>query len=473
MKNCNYKDNDIAIIGMSGKVSEANDLDEFWLNLISGQESIREFPQSRRKELEKIIPQINDMDFSRAGYLDNILLFEPEIFGLSHEESKYIDPQHRLLLELVEEAILDSGYNPKQLSGKKVGVFLGENGVNYIERIVDSSSPMKFVNSVASSNAGRIAYTYNFCGPALTFGSACSSSLVAIHYACQNLSLGEADFAIAGASELSLFPEEKKSIDKQSVMSIEQKVRAFDRDADGTASGEGGGIVVLKLLKRALEDGDNIHAIIKGSAVNSNGSRSNGIAAPSEKGQADVILDAIQKSQIESRSISYIETHGTGTKVGDPIEVLGISRALDSLNYKRQSVAITSLKTNIGHLDSASGIAGLIKTTLMLKNKIIPATLNFDNPNPLINFISSPVYVNNAMKEWNAQGVRRAGVTSLGLIGTNCHIILEEAPFAEDQETVIGKNIVFLSARTEKSLELMIEKLNKYLSHNRHLSIIQ
>lgn len=239
---------------------------------------------------------------------------------------------------------------------------------------------------MASSNAGRIAYTYNFCGPALTFGSACSSSLVAIHYACQNLSLGEADFAIAGASELSLFPEEKKSIDKQSVMSIEQKVRAFDRDADGTASGEGGGIVVLKLLKRALEDGDNIHAIIKGSAVNSNGSRSNGIAAPSEKGQADVILDAIQKSQIESRSISYIETHGTGTKVGDPIEVLGISRALDSLNYKRQSVAITSLKTNIGHLDSASGIAGLIKTTLMLKNKIIPATLNFDNPNPLINF---------------------------------------------------------------------------------------
>lgn len=467
-----YKHDDIAIIGISGRFPEADTISDFWNNLACSKESIRELPLSRKEEMKSIMDDVHEKNFIKSGYLDYVTLFEPEIYSLNHEESKYIDPQHRLLLELVEEAILDAGYNPEKLANHYMGVFIAGNSKNYTEKLC-SSSPMAFSNSVHSSNAGRIAYVYNFHGPVLTLDTACSSSLVALHYACKSLQLGECAMALAGGSKISLVPTFIDSKHYNPVASKNQQVRTFDKDASGTVGGEGGGIVLLKLLKNALEEGDQIHAIIKGTAINSDGRWSNGMSAPSEKGQADVIVKAVENAQIDPLSISYIETHGTGTELGDPIEVAGIKRALEQLGYHKQAVSITSLKPNIGHLDSAAGIASVIKTVLALKNKKIPPSINFTEPNPLIKFENTPVYVNDKLSNWDTNSIRRAAVTSLGLIGTNCNVILEEAP--EEQFSTSAKvnqpKIVELSARTKKSLNQMVENLIEALDSNRHLPL--
>ncbi|MDT3425818.1 amino acid adenylation domain-containing protein [Paenibacillus forsythiae] len=465
-----YKDDDIAIIGMSGVFPGADDLEEFWSNLVSGTDHIGEFPAARKDELINVIPDVRDRDFMKSGYLGQVAQFEPELFSISHEECRFIDPQQRLLIELVEEAILNAGYDPVQLAEHHVGLYFSSNLNSYTDKIATDSA-MKFLNGIPSMSAGRIAYIYNFHGPALTFDAACSSSLVAFHYAIQSLRAEEADIAITGGTSLTILPEEKKDIHKQSVLSQEQKVRAFDKKADGTVAGEGGGIVILKLLKKALYDGDTIHAIVKGSAVNSNGSRSNGVAAPSERGQAEVIKKSIKNARIDPLSLSYIETHGTGTKIGDPIEIAAVTKALDELGYRRQYVAVGSVKSNIGHLDSAAGIASLLKAVLSLKYKQIPASINFEAPNPLIDFENSPVYVNDVLADWSADKVRRAGVTSLGLIGTNCFAILEEAPEPNDALSAGHDNVVMLSARTASSLEKMAAKLLRYLERHRDLNI--
>lgn len=463
-----YKQPDIAVIGISGRFPESDDLSEFWNNLVHSKESIREFPNSRKIELRKIIKNIDKIDFVRSGYLDNIALFEPEYFSISHEECRYIDPQQRLLIELVEEAILNAGYNPMQLSNKNIGLFLAASQNNYTEKF-SVDSPMKFLNNTPAISTGRIAYLYNFRGPVLSIDTACSSSLVALHYACQSLKFGETEMAIAGGAEINLLPDEKKDLCNQAVLSPDQKVRAFDKNANGTVAGEGGGIVILKLLNKALDDRDFIHAIIKGSSVNSNGSLANGIAAPSEIGQAEIILRCIHDSKIDPLSISYIEAHGTGTKLGDPIEVAGIERALSRLGYKKHSVPIGSLKTNIGHLNYAAGIASIIKTILSLENKKIPASINFQELNPLIDRENSQIYVNNTLSDWKVDKVRRAGVTSLGMVGTNCHVILEEAPQIQKTHQPISGNILQLSALTKESLQAMMRRLYHYLLDKKDL----
>ncbi|HEX9060271.1 MAG TPA: amino acid adenylation domain-containing protein, partial [Clostridia bacterium] len=255
------------------------------------------------------------------------------------------------------------------------------------------------------------------------------------------------------------------------IYSPDQKAKAFDKDANGTIFGEGGGIVILKTLDKALADGDNIHAIIKGSAVNSDGRRSNGMAAPSQEGQADVIIKAMEKAKIDPKGISYIEAHGTGTNIGDPIEISAISNAYDKLGYEKGSVPVGSVKTNTGHLDYAAGIAAFIKTVLMLKHKEIPASLHYKEPNPLIDFENSPVYVNDKLMEWKSDTVRRAGITSLGMIGTNSHVIVEEAKETDNSQIVCGKNIITLSARTESSLYGIAKRISTYLKEHQSLSI--
>lgn len=463
-----YKQDDIAIIGMSGRFPEADNLSEFWSNLVNGKESIREFPKSRKEELKELIKNLDQADLVRLGYLSNIALFEPEYFSISHEECRYIDPQQRLLIELVEEAILDAGYNPIQLSKQNVGIFLAASQNKYTEKFANDT-PMKFLNNIPAIDAGRIAYLYDFRGPALSIDTACSSSLVALHYACQSLKSGEAELALAGGTEVNLLPDEKNSAGGQAILSADQKVRAFDKDANGTVAGEGGGIVILKLLSKALEDGDYIHAIIKGSAVNSNGNLSNGIAAPSEIGQTEVILKCVEAAKIDPLSISYIEAHGTGTKIGDPIEAAGIGKALGQLGYEKHSVPIGSLKTNIGHLNYAAGIASVIKTILSLENKKIPASLNFEDLNPLIDGENTQIYVNNTLIDWETDSIRRAGVTALGMVGTNCHVLLEEAPKKKEKDELIMGNLLQLSARKEESLQKMIVELYNYLLKNRDL----
>lgn len=467
-----YKDEDVAVIGMSGRFPEADNLEEFWSNLVSGRDSVREFPKSRQCELEKIVGVLPKIDFLRHGYLDQITQFEPEIFSIHREESKYLDPQQRLLLELVEEAILDAGYNPEVFAEKEVGVFVAESENAYL-KYLDSDSFMSFINRLQSSSSGRIAYTYNFCGPAFTIGSACSSTLTALHVACQSLKLGEAEYAITGGTRIEVLPKDKRSAEEIPIISVDQKAKTFDQDANGTILGEGGGILILKLVKKALADGDYVHAIIKGSALNNDGNRSSSFNAPSEEGQSDVIIKAIKNAKIEPKTIGYIEAHGTGTKIGDPIEINGITHALKRYSIFKQSIPIGSVKPNIGHLDTAAGIANVIKVILCLKQQAIPPTIHFKTGNPLIEFENSPVYVNSKFMKWEKGTVRRAGLTSLGLTGTNGHVILEEAPKIEQSKD--KKNLITLSARTEKSLLAMIRKLQYYLhsclENNKNLSI--
>lgn len=466
-KSDQYRDDDIAIIGMAGRFPEADSLDMFWENLAMGRDSVRPFPEERVEELKEIAGAIPQVNFIHEGYLNQIFQFEPEIFGINHEESRYMDPQQRILLELVEEAIADAGYTPDQLNRWEVGIFVTEGENMYTRNF--RGSFMSFVNGLTSVSAGRIAYTYNFTGPAYIIGSACSSTLVALHTACESLRSGECECAVSGGVRLDLFPSDQSQISELPILSPDQKARAFDKAANGTVVGEGGAVLILKPLKKAMEAGDPIHAIIKGGAINSDGNRSSSLNAPSEEGQADVILKAVRQAGIDPVSISYLETHGTGTKIGDPIEIAGLTTALRQLGYPYQSVPIGSLKTNIGHLDTAAGIASVVKTVLALKRRQIPPSLHFTEPNPFIDFEKSPVYVNTRLSQWESDTVRRAGITSLGLIGTNAHVILEEAPQVEPSPEWL--NVVTLSARTEYSLRRTAARLADYLGSHRGLSI--
>ncbi|HEX2926726.1 MAG TPA: amino acid adenylation domain-containing protein [Ruminiclostridium sp.] len=464
-----HPEKDIAVIGMAGRFPEAENLQEFWENLANSRDSVKEFPENRRKELEDILGVRPQTDFIRLGYLERITYFEPEIFSLSEEESRYMDPQQRLLLELTEEAFLDAGYNPEDFYGKNAGVFVTCNQNQYTHQL-SNFCPISLLNGLPSSAAGRISYTYNLLGPSILIDSACSSALVAIHSACQSLRSGESDMAVAGGVNITLFPIDKESIPLATIYSPDQKAKAFDKEANGTIMGEGGGIIILKRLDKALSDGDPIHAVIKGSAVNSDGRRSNGMAAPSQEGQTEVILKAMENADIDPQSISYLEAHGTGTNIGDPIEVSAIGQAYGKLGYSKKSVPMGSVKTNIGHLDYAAGIASLIKTILMLKNKTIPASIHFNQPNPLIDFENSPVYVNSKPADWKSETPRRAGITSLGMVGTNSHIILEEAETTRNS-VKCGRNIIVLSARTEESLYRIAERIRAYTAEHPHLCI--
>lgn len=463
-----YKENDIAIIGVAGKFPEANNLEEFWENLKQGRDSIRPIPDSRLEELQQFLGNVPKEEFAKCGYLDEISYFDPEFFMISAEEARYIDPQQRLLLELVELAIQNAGYSSQKLSTGNVGIFMASSKNTY-GSLMDPTVPMALNNTIEAAIAGRIAYTFNFFGPSLTIDTACSSSLVALHYACQALRNQECDYALAGGVKLKIMPNMKTSLNLSPIASMEQKVRAFDRDADGTVGGEGGAVVLLKKANRAIADGDQIYAVIKGSAVNSDGRRSNGLSAPNQAAQADVIARAIKSAGIEPTSISYLEAHGTGTKLGDPIEVQGIGIAFSQYTDQKQYLPIGSLKTNIGHLDSAAGIANVVKVILAIQHKKIPASLHFHHPNPHIDFINLPVYVNTQQVDWYSEGVRRAGVTSLGLTGTNVHLILEESKEMENhvEEQL---NMFTLSAKNQTSLELMRQEMATYLEKNQQIA---
>lgn len=461
-----YRDRDIAVIGMAGRFPEAETLDQFWDNLQAGKESIRSFPETRRTELAELLGEPLDQEYIKGGYLAQISLFDPEFFNLSNEECRYMDPQHRLMLELVEESLENAGYSSQKMAGANVGVFTA-TARNTYGRHLDPSSPMVLVNSLESALAGRIAYTFDFFGPTLNIDTACSSSLVALHYACQSLRNEECEYAIAGGVSIDLFPPDKAFAETSPIWSPQEQVRAFDQDANGSVGGEGGAVLFLKKLSKAIEDGDPIQAIIKGSAVNSDGRRSNGLSAPNHYAQAEAIERALRQAGVDAKTISYIETHGTGTKLGDPIEAKGIQLAYGKLTNRKQYIPIGSLKTNIGHLNPAAGIASVVKVILALQHKELPPSLNYEAPNPEIDFIQSPIYVNSQLMTWEAcEGVRRAGVTSLGLIGTNVHMILEEAPAAQTDEQIDSDEaqLFVLSALRQSSLTRMVKRLQEHVT---------
>jgi thioester reductase-like protein len=451
----------IAVIGTACRFAQAGDIEEFWQNIASGRDSVRDFPGSRIKELAESPGVPPEEEIARGGYLNTMSFFEPAYFNISEEECKYLDPQQRLLLELVEESIQSSGYNPVTLSAEKVGVFMATSINSYA--MLSRSMPMGVANSSEAAAAGRVSYTFNFRGPALAINTESSSALVALHYACLSLQHGECDYAVTGASRIHVVPPGKQFIDQNMMTSSSQKIRAFDSKADGIIPGEGGGVLLLKRLNRALKDKDIIYAVIKGSAVNCNGSRSNGLSAPSQLAQAELMTRVNETSGLDPNTISYIEAHGTGTKIGDPIEIEGITATFSEYTDKTQFIPLGSVKTNIGHLGSASAIPGIIKVIMAFKNKKIPPSLHFQEPNPLIDFEHSPVYVNTRLKDWNSGGVKRAGINSLGLTGTNAYVILQEPPAVDFKEKKDRQNIFTLSAVTKDSLNKMIHRLNHYL----------
>ncbi|HEY7416334.1 MAG TPA: type I polyketide synthase, partial [Ktedonobacteraceae bacterium] len=358
-----------------------------------------------------------------------------------------------------------------------VGVFAGSSLNTYLLHYLSEIRSMTSQHQLVLSNdkdfiATRVAYKLNLHGPALSIQTACSTSLVAVHMACQSLLNGECDLALAGAASLTVPRKSGYLYQEGGIQAPDGHCRAFDARAEGTVGGNGVGIVVLKRLEEALEARDTIHAIIKGSAINNDGGLKVGFTAPDASGQARVIQDALVIADVQAESISYVEAHGTGTPLGDPIEIQGLAQAFTTQTSKKGFCALGSVKTNIGHLDAAAGIAGLIKTVLMLKYRQIPPSLHFERPNPQIDFAATPFYVNTQLCPWEPSShPRRAGVSSFGMGGTNAHVVLEESPPLAPSSPHCPWQLLLLSAKTAKSLDTTIEKLAAYLQQHREIDL--
>ncbi|WP_169513067.1 condensation domain-containing protein [Bacillus fungorum] len=455
---------DIAVIGLSGIFPDAKNLDEFYYNLSNGIDSVKEL-SVERKENSSIDPSI---DYQIGGYLDRIDEFDYQFFRFSRSEAQNMDPHQRLLLQLVSSAIENAGYSLREFKGSRTAVILGAPGApkpSYYQLITEFD-PTAVPGNLHSVIAGRISHFFDLHSPAMVIDTACSSSLLAIYEGYNKLLMGEAECAIVGGINLNLdFPLKDQGDEVFGVESPDGKCKTFDSSANGIVGGEGGGIIILKSLEKAIKDGDSIHAVIKGGAANQDGGRSTGITAPSSGAQTEVITRAWELAGIEPETVSYIESHGTGTQIGDPIEIKGLTDAFKRYTEKRKFCAIGSLKTNIGHLAGAAGIASFIKVVLSLKNKKIFPSLNFHTPNPHIDFENTAVYVNTDLKDWEEQGrTRRAGVSSFGLSGTNVHLVLEEGPLlVREEEQKQEDHLITLSAKSAASLHRYGVNLLEYL----------
>lgn len=466
------KIHDIAIIGMSVILPQAKDIGEYWEMLKNGRDCISDLPPNRKAEADaylQILGQKTEgVRYKRGSYLERIDEFDYRFFNISPREADLMDPNQRLFLENVWSAIEDAGYGGEKLKGSRTGVYCGFVSDLGYQRLIASVKPTEVGNSIPGNMAaiipGRVSYLLDLKGPSVLIDTACSSSLVAIHTACQGIRNGDCDLAIVGSVKINLLP-----LEDDNMLGIESKnyiCRAFDDDADGTCMGEGVLAIILKPLNKAVQDKDHIYAVIKGSAINQDGATM-GITAPNAMAQAEVIEKAWADAGVDPETITYIEAHGTGTKLGDPIEIDGISRAFSKYTTKKRFCAIGSVKTNLGHLDSAAGMAGLIKAVLALEHKQIPASLNFNKPNRNIDFENSPVFVNDRLIDWQTDGFpRRCGISAFGLSGTNSHIILEEAPAAGEhsQENDTSPQIFTLSAKSETVLKKLVARYTDYLA---------
>ncbi|HET8844803.1 MAG TPA: type I polyketide synthase, partial [Ktedonobacteraceae bacterium] len=391
-----------------------------------------------------------------------------------------MDPQHRFFLECCWEALENAGYDPGQCTDRSVGVYAGVSMSSYMLLNLlsnrDCLKTLDHVQAVISNDKDhlptRVSYKLNLKGPSMNVNTACSSSLVSVHLACESLLNGECDMALAGGASITAAQKSGYYYQSGSIFSPDGHCRAFDVRAQGTIFGSGVGVVVLKRLSDALEAGDCIHAIIKGSAINNDGSAKVSYTAPSVEGQATVIAEALAMAEVPAESITYVETHGTGTALGDPIEVAALTQAFRTQTSRVHFCALGSLKTNIGHLDAASGVAGLIKTVLALQHHLLPPSLHFTQPNPAIPFSSSPFYVNDHLTDWHSPlSPRRAGVSSFGIGGTNAHVVLEEAPPMPASSSPRRWHLLPLSARTPSALQTMRARLSSHLQQESELSL--
>jgi amino acid adenylation domain-containing protein len=466
---------DIAIIGMSGRFPGARNIDEFWDNLCQGIESITTFSDEEILSSGVAPASVMNPDYVKKGMIiEDAELFDAEFFGYSPREAEIMDPQQRIFMECAWEALEHAGYAPRDYEGS-IGVYAGMSTNNYLlynlwshPDIRNSSGGKQVQISVGNSKdflSTQVSYKLNLTGPSISIQTACSTSLVAIQTACQELLSGGCDMALSGAVCIRI-PRKGGYLYEEGLMySPDGHCRSFDAKASGTHFGDGAGTVLLKRLEDAVHDGDTIHAIIKGVGTNNDGSEKVGYTAPSVNGQAAAITAALAQGDVDPETISYIEAHGTATPLGDPIEIAALKQAFDATGAtSKQYCALGSVKSNIGHLDAAAGMAGLLKTVLALKHKQIPASLHYESPNPEIDFANSPFYVNARLSDWeHVEGPRRAGVSSFGFGGTNAHVILEEAPQVVDATTSSSWQILPLSARTEEELGLASGNLANHL----------
>ncbi len=471
---------EIAIIGMSGRFPGAKDLDQFWLNLRDGVEAITRFSDEELGS-RGVPPEIfRKPNYVKAGVvLEDIDLFDAAFFGYNAKEAAAMDPQQRFFLEAAWQALEDAACNPNTFDGT-IGVFGGGSCNDYRKMIpadrqgitggFDAFQAM--LGNEQDFLASRVSYKLNLKGPSLTIQTACSTSLVAVHLACQNLLIYQCDMALAGGVCIRLPQGVGYQYHEGMIWSPDGHCRAFDAEAKGTIFGYGVGVVVLKRLSEALADGDSIYAVIKGSAINNDGAAKVGFTAPSVDGQAEVLAMAQELAGVEAQSINYIETHGTGTPLGDPVEVEALTQAFRAHTDKKNFCAIGSVKTNIGHLDAAAGVASLIKTVLAMKNKELPPSLHFKTPNPKIDWANSPFFVNSKLTAWeSSEEPRRAGVSSFGIGGTNAHIILEEAPEIMGASGSRPWHLLALSARTPSALDTMTANLAGYMQRHPDLNL--
>jgi len=465
----------IAVIGMAGRFPGAPNLEAYWQNLRNGVESITYFSEH---ELEVPASISSNPQYVRArGIIEGVDLFDADFFGINPREAEYTDPQQRLILETAWQAIEDAGYDTERFTGS-MGVFAGCSANTYL--LCNLASHPGFLTEYLSFQqvgahpsmfgndkdfiATRIAYKLNLHGPSIAVQSACSTSLVAICQACQNLLTYQCDIALGGGVSIT-FPQKRGYVAEEgSLASADGRCRPFDVSCGGTVFGDGVGMVVLKRLDEAIRDGDNVRAIIRGFGVNNDGSTKVSYMAPSVDGQAEAVATAQALAGIDVSTIRYIEAHGTGTSLGDPIEVAALTKAFRGGTSEKQFCSLGAVKGNIGHLESASGVAGLIKTILILEHGEIPATLHFSAPNPRIDFANSPFYVSSTLQPWPATDVpRRAGVSSFGVGGTNAHIVLEQGPVPAAVPVDSQPQLFVLSAKTPTALDAATQRLAEHL----------
>jgi len=482
--NTGYTGLEIAVIGMAGRFPGAGNISQYWENLKQGVESICFFPDEELRK-EGINPQLLSLpNYVKArGFLKDIEYFDAAFFGYTPAEAVLMDPQVRAMLECAWEALEDAAVDPDTFKGS-IGVYVGASdnmGWRFWLALTGMESNMKFSDSLLVTPnlfATRLSYQLNLTGPSTTINSACSTSLVAIHKACRELLGGECDIALAGGVSITVPQKIGYFYEEGMIESRDGHCRAFDSQASGTVFGSGAAIVILKRLDDAFADGNHIHAVIKGSAVNNDGRRKVGYTAPSVEGQSEVIRSALQVAEIDPDTIGYIETHGTGTALGDSIEIKALTRAMN--RDKTNPCILGAVKTNIGHLDAASGAAGFIKAVLCIKNRYIPPTIHFITPNPSLGLEDTPFIVSNRLVPWERKGDQplRAGVSSFGIGGTNAHLILEEAPAvpASPAQTGPGSNLdphqlLVISARSSDALENATARLADYLKTNNNANI--
>jgi acyl transferase domain-containing protein/NADPH:quinone reductase-like Zn-dependent oxidoreductase/NAD(P)-dependent dehydrogenase (short-subunit alcohol dehydrogenase family)/acyl carrier protein len=468
----------IAITGIGCRFPKADGPDAFWDLLRGGVDAITEVPRDRW-DLEFFYhPDVETpgkMNTRWGGFLEHVDRFDPQFFSIAPREAVRMDPQQRILLEVAWEALEDAGQVAADLAGSKTGVFIGISSNDYGQRQLSDpnlSDSYAGTGNALSIAANRLSYVFGLQGPSMAVDTACSSSLAAIHLACRSLSTGESTLALAGGVNIILSPTITVNFTKAGLMAPDGRCKAFDARANGYVRGEGAGIVVLKPLSRALADGDPVYAVIRGSAVNQDG-RSNGLTAPSRQAQENVLREAFQRAGVSPHQVQYIETHGTGTALGDPIEAKALGAVLAENRPPGNRCIIGSVKTNIGHLEAAAGIAGLIKVALSLKHRIIPPSLHFREPNPHISLDELALRVQQHPQPWpRSAGPALAGVSSFGFGGTNAHIVLEEAPrppeahegVHEEEPAVERAYLLPLSTRSREALPDLARAYREFLS---------